>query len=173
MAEGRTAHNAGTTPQNSPASSNRPCSKNFFIKLLAAGKDTPVIFTMSRTHYPGADGHHGLKARHSADILFKDAVFKANRTHNIGGAGLMEGCVFTNIDIQTSSGLIDFHGGGFSMANLFENIKKEGVATIKVSGKQLNYAIGYQGKNRNDLKIRGFDAKFMADATLKDFEINE
>ncbi|WP_299525829.1 elongator complex protein 3 [uncultured Lutibacter sp.] len=55
---------------------------------------------------------------------------------------------------------------------LFENIEKDGAVTIKVSEKQLNYAIGYKGKNRNDLKIKGFDAKFMADTTLKDFEID-
>jgi len=54
---------------------------------------------------------------------------------------------------------------------LFENIKKEGEVSIKVSKKQLNYAIGYKGQNRNDLKIRGFDTKFMVDTALKDFEI--
>lgn len=84
--------------------------------------------TIENVVVSGTDGHHGIKATHSSEILVKDIVFTAKRTHNIGGSGLMEGCVFTNIDIQTASGLIDFHGGGFSLANLFENIKNASVS---------------------------------------------
>jgi histone acetyltransferase (RNA polymerase elongator complex component) len=55
---------------------------------------------------------------------------------------------------------------------LLEKLEKKGASTIHISKKQLNYAIGYKGKNRNDLKMKGYDVKFIADAVLKDFELN-
>lgn len=55
---------------------------------------------------------------------------------------------------------------------LIEKLNKKGKSSIYVTGKQLNYAIGYKGKNRIDLKMKGYDVKFIADATLKDFELN-
>ena len=55
---------------------------------------------------------------------------------------------------------------------LFQKIDKENSAQITVSSKQLNYAIGYKGKNRNELLSKGYNVKFTADKCLKDFEIN-
>ena len=55
---------------------------------------------------------------------------------------------------------------------LIDNLNKKGISSIYVPEKQLNYAIGYQAKNRSNLKMKGYDVKFIADATLKDFELN-
>jgi histone acetyltransferase (RNA polymerase elongator complex component) len=55
---------------------------------------------------------------------------------------------------------------------LLEKLDKKGAFTIHISKKQLNHAIGYKRKNRNDLKMKGYDVKFIADAVLKDFELN-
>ena len=55
---------------------------------------------------------------------------------------------------------------------LFQKIDKKSEAQITVSGKQLNYAIGYKGSNRNELISRGYNVKFNVDKCLKDFEIN-
>ncbi|PHS52381.1 MAG: radical SAM protein [Lutibacter sp.] len=55
---------------------------------------------------------------------------------------------------------------------LFERLDKKGESSIYVAEKQLNYAIGYKGINRIDLKMKGYDVKFIADATLKDFDLN-
>lgn len=55
---------------------------------------------------------------------------------------------------------------------LNEKLKKTGQSTIHVSRRQLNYAIGYKGKNRNALKKKGYEVKFIADSSLKDFELN-
>lgn len=48
----------------------------------------------------------------------------------------------------------------------------KGNLTLKVAPSQLNYAIGYQGKNRNSLKTNGFEVKFESDGSLKDFEFD-
>jgi histone acetyltransferase (RNA polymerase elongator complex component) len=55
---------------------------------------------------------------------------------------------------------------------LYEKLEKKGHLIVSVSGKQLNYAIGYKGKNRDDLKMKGYDINFVADSFLKDFELN-
>ncbi|NEW79977.1 MAG: radical SAM protein [Gelidibacter sp.] len=55
---------------------------------------------------------------------------------------------------------------------LYEKLEKKGHSIVSVSSKQLNYAIGYKGKNRNDLKMKGFDINFVVDSFLKDFELN-
>lgn len=55
---------------------------------------------------------------------------------------------------------------------LHEKLEKKGQSIASVSSKQLNYAIGYKGKNRNDLKMKGYDINFIADSFLKDFELN-
>lgn len=47
---------------------------------------------------------------------------------------------------------------------------KKGKSIAKVAKNQLNYAIGYKGKNRKSLQTKGYDIKFVADKTLKDFE---
>ncbi len=44
--------------------------------------------------------------------------------------------------------------------------------TIYVAKKQLNYAIGYKAKNRNDFHKNGFDINFLADNSLKDFNFH-
>jgi len=84
--------------------------------------------TATNISVSGTDGHHGVVASVSWDLLVKDMVMHAHRTHNIGGGGMMEGCVFTNIEITDPQGQIDFHGGGFPMSNLFDNIKGACVA---------------------------------------------
>ena len=48
----------------------------------------------------------------------------------------------------------------------------KGKSIIHVSKNQLNYAIGYKGKNRNEFLTKGYELKFVADETLKDFELN-
>ena len=48
----------------------------------------------------------------------------------------------------------------------------KGKSTIYVAENQLNYAVGYKGKNRNTLRTNGYDIKFVADKTLKDFELD-
>lgn len=55
---------------------------------------------------------------------------------------------------------------------LKENQIQKGKSFIYVAKNQLNYAIGYQGKNRNELLLKGYDIKFKADENLKDFELN-
>jgi len=55
---------------------------------------------------------------------------------------------------------------------LFQKIDKKSEVQISVSSKQLNYAIGYKGSNRNELISKGYNVKFNADKCLKDFEIN-
>jgi len=55
---------------------------------------------------------------------------------------------------------------------LIDNLNKKGTSSIYVAGKQLNYAIGYKGINRTNLRTKGYDVKFIADASLKDFELN-
>ncbi len=55
---------------------------------------------------------------------------------------------------------------------LTENLKEKGTVEISVPGKQLNYAIGYKGVNRNQFVEEGYQLKFMPDANLKDFEFN-
>lgn len=49
---------------------------------------------------------------------------------------------------------------------------KKGKSIIQVAQNQLNYAIGYKGRNRNELQKKGYDIKFIADESLKDFELN-
>lgn len=55
---------------------------------------------------------------------------------------------------------------------LNENQLQKGKSIIYVAKNQLNYAIGYKGKNRNELLTKGYDIKFKADENLKDFELN-
>ena len=55
---------------------------------------------------------------------------------------------------------------------LNENLTKKGKSIVNIAQNQLNYAIGYKGKNRNDFQLRGYDIKFVADESLKDFELN-
>ena len=55
---------------------------------------------------------------------------------------------------------------------LNEKLEKKGQLIVTVSPNQLNYAIGYKGKNRNDLKMKGYDINFVGDSFLKDFELN-
>jgi histone acetyltransferase (RNA polymerase elongator complex component) len=45
----------------------------------------------------------------------------------------------------------------------------KGKSTIYVAQKQLNYAIGYKGKNRKELQTKGYEVQFVADKGLKDF----
>ena len=45
----------------------------------------------------------------------------------------------------------------------------KGKSTIHVAQKQLNYAIGYKGKNRKELLTKGYEVQFVADKELKDF----
>ncbi|MCM2301714.1 MAG: radical SAM protein [Flavobacteriaceae bacterium] len=52
-----------------------------------------------------------------------------------------------------------------------KNIHK-GKSMISVAKNQLNYAIGYQGKNRSFLQENGYDIKFIANNLLKDFEMD-
>ena len=52
-----------------------------------------------------------------------------------------------------------------------KQLKKE-KTIIRVAQNQLNYAIGYKGRNRDLLQENGFDIKFVADTTLKDFEVD-
>jgi len=55
---------------------------------------------------------------------------------------------------------------------LNEKLEKKGQLIVTVSPNQLNYAIGYKGKNRNDLKMKGYDVNFVVDSLLKDFDLN-
>ena len=55
---------------------------------------------------------------------------------------------------------------------LNEKQLKKGKNTIHVAEKQLNYAIGYKGKNRNTLQSNGYDVKFVSDSALKEFELD-
>lgn len=55
---------------------------------------------------------------------------------------------------------------------LLEKLDSKGELIVEVSGKQLNYAIGYKGINRQNFKKQSFDIKFIANPTLKDFELN-
>jgi len=48
----------------------------------------------------------------------------------------------------------------------------KGKSIIQVAQNQLNYAIGYKGRNRNALQSKGYDIKFVADESLKDFELD-
>lgn len=48
----------------------------------------------------------------------------------------------------------------------------KGESDVYVSQKQLNYAIGYKGQNRNEFKTKGCEIKFIADLSLKDFELD-
>lgn len=48
----------------------------------------------------------------------------------------------------------------------------KGKSIANVAKNQLNYAIGYQGKNRNTLLSNGYDIKFVANENLKDFEVD-
>lgn len=52
-----------------------------------------------------------------------------------------------------------------------KNIHK-GKSMISVAKNQLNYAIGYQAKNRSFLHANGYDVKFIANNLLKDFEMD-
>ena len=49
---------------------------------------------------------------------------------------------------------------------------QKGKSMIYVAKNQLNYAIGYQGKNRQALLTKGYDIKFAAAENLKDFELD-
>ena len=55
---------------------------------------------------------------------------------------------------------------------LFEKIDKKGEVQVSVSSKQLNYAIGYKGKNRNELIDKGYQVKFISNQLFKDFELD-
>ena len=55
---------------------------------------------------------------------------------------------------------------------LNEKLEKKGQLIVTVSPNQLNYAIGYKGKNRNDLKMKVYDITFVVDYFLKTFELN-
>ncbi|WP_111708514.1 elongator complex protein 3 [Lutibacter citreus] len=55
---------------------------------------------------------------------------------------------------------------------LNEKQLEKGKSIIHVAQNQLNYAIGYKGRNRNLLQTKGYDVKFVADKNLKDFELN-
>lgn len=45
-------------------------------------------------------------------------------------------------------------------------------ATVYVAESQLNYAIGYKGKNKNYFFENGFDLNFVSEKSLKDFNLN-
>jgi len=55
---------------------------------------------------------------------------------------------------------------------LKDKLKNKGSLTVYVPKKQLNYAIGYKAQNRNIFKTKGYDIKFIADLSLKKFELN-
>ena len=55
---------------------------------------------------------------------------------------------------------------------LFEKIDKKGEVLVSVSSKQLNYAIGYKGKNRSELMDKGYQVKFISNQLFKDFELD-
>ncbi|TLX71390.1 DNRLRE domain-containing protein [Labilibacter sediminis] len=76
----------------------------------------------------GAPGHHCIYGSKSYDLLVTDIEIIAPRTHGLGVTGINEGCVFTNATISGDDGELDFHGGGFPMCNLFENIRNASVA---------------------------------------------
>ncbi len=44
--------------------------------------------------------------------------------------------------------------------------------TIQVNGKQLNYAVGYKGKNKKELQTKGIKVKFVGDSSFTKYEIN-
>lgn len=52
-----------------------------------------------------------------------------------------------------------------------QHLKKE-KSIIRVAKNQLNYAIGYKGKNRNRLQTQGFDIQFVADKSFENFDID-
>lgn len=76
----------------------------------------------------GSDGHHGIAMNTTSAILIKNSSISAHRTHHLGISGSVEGCVFRDIEVTDSVGMIDFHGGGFAIANLYENIKNMSVS---------------------------------------------
>jgi len=43
---------------------------------------------------------------------------------------------------------------------------------IKVNSKQLNYAVGYKGKNKNQLLAKGIKVKFVGDSSFEKYQIN-
>ncbi|MDA3860861.1 MAG: radical SAM protein [Melioribacteraceae bacterium] len=43
---------------------------------------------------------------------------------------------------------------------------------IKVNSKQLNYAVGYKGKNKNQLLAKGINVKFVGDSSFEKYQIN-
>jgi len=55
---------------------------------------------------------------------------------------------------------------------LKRKLHNKGKYTIRVAKNQLNYAIGYKGSNRNSFKTNGYDLKFEAARTLKDFDLD-
>ena len=55
---------------------------------------------------------------------------------------------------------------------LLGKLTTKGDLAVKVAKNQLNYAIGYKGKNRDFLKKEGYNIKFTSSSTLKNFEID-
>ena len=57
---------------------------------------------------------------------------------------------------------------------IFENlnIAESKNLIIKVNNKQLNYAVGYKGKNKNQLLAKGINVKFVGDSSFEKYQIN-
>jgi len=57
---------------------------------------------------------------------------------------------------------------------IFENLiqAKSQNLIIKVNNKQLNYAVGYKGKNKNQLLAKGIKVKFVGDSSFGKYQIN-
>jgi len=57
---------------------------------------------------------------------------------------------------------------------IFENlnIAESKNLIIKVNNKQLNYAVGYKGKNKNQLLAKGIHVKFVGDSSFGKYQIN-
>lgn len=84
--------------------------------------------TAEKISISGTDGHHGITMNSTSSILVRSSAINAHRTHHLGVSGGTEGCVFKDIEINDSMGAIDFHGGGFAMANLYDNIKDASIS---------------------------------------------
>ncbi|WP_372745075.1 elongator complex protein 3 [Lutibacter sp.] len=55
---------------------------------------------------------------------------------------------------------------------LLEKLTTKGDLKVKVAKNQLNYAVGYKGKNRDFFKNKGYNIKFTSNTMLKNFEID-
>lgn len=127
--------------------------------------------TVKNIHITGIDGHNGINNSSSWNLLVQDSKITANRIHSIGGHGTMIGSVYSNIDIQTKNGgLIDFHGGGFAMYNLMENISN---ASVSGAGSVKNMPHSGRENTFWNLEINNrFESVEINDTYKKDSKLN-